>query len=99
MRESFIIYTTQESVSSPILLKSLLPRQYYALAEQQGAAFEPDVLTLKASEAPESDNDASEPPVTSRSNDGEGEEAVSSGVLVTNRVFALRPRLTWSSTG
>ena len=34
-----------------VLNQRLLPRDYYALAEQQGAGFEPDVLTLKASGA------------------------------------------------
>ena len=32
-----------------VLNQRLLPSEYYALAEQQGAGFEPDVLTLKSS--------------------------------------------------
>ena len=32
-----------------VLNQRLLPADYYALAEQQGAGFEPDVLTLKSS--------------------------------------------------
>ena len=40
----------------------LLPSEYYALAEQQGAGFEPDVLTLKASGTPETDDDATQTP-------------------------------------
>ena len=39
-------------VVTDVLNQRLLPTEYYALAEQQGAGFEPDVLTLKASEAP-----------------------------------------------
>ena len=35
-----------------VLNQRLLPRDYYALADQQGAGFDPDVLTLKASGAP-----------------------------------------------
>jgi len=31
-----------------VLNERLLPRQYYALTEQQGAGFEPDFLTLKS---------------------------------------------------
>lgn len=34
-----------------VLNQGLLPEDYYALAEQQGAGFEPDVLTLKESES------------------------------------------------
>ena len=47
-----------------VLNQRLLPREYYALAEQQGAGFEPDVLTLKASGAPEPDDDTAQPPAT-----------------------------------
>ncbi len=42
-----------------VLNQRLLPKDYYALAEQQGAGFEPDVLTLKTSEATEPDDAAS----------------------------------------
>ncbi len=47
-----------------VLNQRLLPRDYYALAEQQGAGFEPDVLTLKASGAPAADDNPAQPPVT-----------------------------------
>jgi hypothetical protein len=40
------------------LNERLLPPEYYALAEQQGGRFEPDVLTLKTSLAPDPDDDA-----------------------------------------
>src|SRR3954471_22099994 len=46
-----------------VLNQRLLPGDYYSLAEQQGAGFEPDVLTLKASAAPEPDDNAARPPV------------------------------------
>ncbi len=35
-----------------VLNHRLLPAAYYALAEQQGAGFEPDILTLKAGGSP-----------------------------------------------
>ena len=46
-----------------VLNQRLLPRDYYALAEQQGAGFNPDVLTLKASRGPEPDDDATQRPL------------------------------------
>ncbi len=39
-----------------VLNQRLLPKDFYALAEQQGAGFEPDVLTLKATETWEHDD-------------------------------------------
>ncbi len=65
-----------------VLNQRLLPREYYALAEQQGAGFEPDVLTLKASGAPEPDDDATQPPVTRPSGHDGGDVAAGGGVLV-----------------
>jgi hypothetical protein len=44
-------------VVTDVLNQRLLPMEYYALAEQQGAGFKPDVLTLNAREAAESDDD------------------------------------------
>ena len=41
---------------SDALNRGLLPGEYYALAEQQGAGFEPDILTLKAGGTPEADD-------------------------------------------
>ncbi len=41
-----------------VLNGRLLPADYYALAEQHGAGFEPDVLTLKASEVSGPDDEA-----------------------------------------
>jgi hypothetical protein len=55
-----------------VLNQRLLPREYYALAEQQGAGFEPDVLTLKASEGTTNDDDGLQPAATNRSNLGGG---------------------------
>jgi hypothetical protein len=65
-----------------ILNQRLLPTEYYALAEQQGAGFEPDVLTLKASEAPEPDDVGSRQFLASRSGDGNGDDGRMGGVLV-----------------
>ncbi len=69
------------SAITDLLNERLLPRQYYALNEQQGAGFEPDVRTLKSSEQTESSNEDSEPPLTHRTGDGEGTE-VSRGLLL-----------------
>jgi hypothetical protein len=77
-------------VITDVLNQRLLPREYYALAEQQGAGFEPDVLTLKASEPPEPDDVASQPPVTSRSDHGGGDEAAECGVLVAEPRVRVR---------
>jgi hypothetical protein len=71
-------------VITDVLNQRLLPMEYYALAEQQGAGFEPDVLTLKASEAPEPDDDGSQPPLASRSGQGNGDEVTGGGVLVAD---------------
>src|SRR3954453_18809402 len=61
-----------------VLNQRLLPPQYYALAEQQGAGYEADVLTLKASGGPERDDDATQRPVPRELDDGNGP----GGVLV-----------------
>src|SRR3954469_19642479 len=45
-----------------VLNQRLLPGDYYALAEQQGAGFEPDILTLKAGGTSERDDPP--PPAT-----------------------------------
>jgi hypothetical protein len=60
-----------------VLNQRLLPGEYYALAEQQGAGFEPDILTLKAGGTPEPDDDAARPPAQN----GEG-DAPGGGVIV-----------------
>jgi Protein of unknown function (DUF4058) len=64
-----------------VLNQRLLPRDYYALAEQQGAGFEPDVLTLETRESPEPD-DAACPPAPRSSGPGDGSGATGGGVLV-----------------
>jgi hypothetical protein len=69
-------------VITDILNQRLLPREFYALAEQQGAGFEPDILTLKAREAPAQDDDEPQSPVASRSVGGDGDEPAGGGVLV-----------------
>ena len=72
------------------LNERLLPRHYYALEEQQGAGFVPDVLTLKATEAPEPDDDATGRPVTRHSDDGNGPGSASGGVLVAEPRVRIR---------
>jgi uncharacterized protein DUF4058 len=47
-------------VITDVLNQRLLPADYYALAEQQGAGFEPDILTLKAGGS--EPDDRAEPP-------------------------------------
>jgi hypothetical protein len=69
-------------VITDVLNQRLLPTDYYALAEQQGAGFEPDVLTLKASERPEQEDDGSQPLAASRSGNGDGDELAGGGLLV-----------------
>src|SRR4051812_31263420 len=81
-RASSIISTSAGSLLSRTSSTSdCYPGEYYALAEQQGAGFEPDVLTLKASGAPEPD-DAAEPPVPRPSGQGGGDGSAGGGVLV-----------------
>jgi hypothetical protein len=65
-----------------VLNQRLLPGEYYALAEQQGAGFEPDVLTLKAKESPDPDADDPTPLVPPAPGHGEGNGAGEGGVLV-----------------
>ncbi|MDR3639286.1 MAG: DUF4058 family protein [Isosphaeraceae bacterium] len=60
-----------------VLNQRLLPNDYYALAEQQGAGYEPDVLTLKAAETPAPDDELE--PVAS--SDGGNDQAKDGGVL------------------
>jgi hypothetical protein len=67
---------------SDVLNQRLLPRQYYALEEQQGGGFEPDVLTLKASGAPEPGDEAAQPPVTRPSGNGDGDDTGGGGIVV-----------------
>src|SRR5215211_5894795 len=68
-----------------VLNGRLLPGEYYALAEQHGAGFEPDVLTLKATSTAEAD-DAETPPVTRpRGSAGNGDPG--------DRVLVAEPRV------
>jgi hypothetical protein len=67
-----------------VLNQRLLPSDYYALAEQQGAGFEPDVLTLKARDASDHADDGFQPQVASRSENGHGDEIAGNGVLVAD---------------
>jgi hypothetical protein len=67
-----------------VLNQRLLPGEYYALAEQQGAGFTPDVLTLKAGGTPATDDDAADFPGPHPSgHDGE-DGARGGGVLVAD---------------
>ena len=61
-----------------LLNERLLPREYYALAEQQGAGFAPDVLTLSAGRGRELDDATTEAPVTR----DPGDESGAAGLLV-----------------
>jgi hypothetical protein len=67
-----------------VLNQRLLPAEFYALAEQQGAGFEPDVLTLKSSGGMEVEPEIPDLPQagTSRPGDGNGNGATGGGVLV-----------------
>jgi Protein of unknown function (DUF4058) len=64
-----------------VLNQRLLPAEYYALAEQQGAGFEPDILTLRAGGSPEPDGPAG-PPDASLSGRAGGNGTGGGGVLV-----------------
>jgi Protein of unknown function (DUF4058) len=64
-----------------VLNQRLLPAEYYALAEQQGAGFEPDILTLKVGGPPEPDDPAGRPAADS-SGRAVGNGAAGGGLLV-----------------
>jgi hypothetical protein len=62
-----------------VLNQRLLPREYYALTEQQGGGFEPDVLTLKSrAEEPDRDDDDDDRPAV----EGRHSDESSGGLLV-----------------
>src|SRR4051812_33699866 len=65
-----------------VLNQRLLPGEYYALAEQQGAGFEPDVLTLKAMVADPEAEGLTPPEVPSTAGHRDGNGAGGGGVLV-----------------
>ncbi len=60
----------------------LLPEAYYALAEQQGAGFEPDILTLKTKDATVPDGDRAPAPAAQPAGRDEAFRAPGDGVLV-----------------
>ncbi len=64
-----------------VLNQRLLPPDFYALAEQQGAGFEPDVLTLKASDGTETE-DQGDGPVAGIPHRANGNGASGGGVLM-----------------
>lgn len=64
-----------------VLNQRLLPPDYYALAEQQGAGFEPDILTLKAGVHSEPDDPAG-PPAAASPGRAAGNGAAGGGLLV-----------------
>src|SRR5262245_13057760 len=69
-----------------VLNERLLPSDYYALAEQQGAGFEPDVLTLKTATGAESGENATHsPPARPRGAAGNGDSG--------ERVLVADPRV------
>jgi Protein of unknown function (DUF4058) len=65
-----------------VLNQRLLPEEFYALAEQQGAGFEPDVLTLKANNSSEGGGDSVEPSQARPSGELAGDGAAGRGLLV-----------------
>src|SRR4051794_14123836 len=67
-----------------VLNMRVLPGAFYALTEQQGAGFEPDVLTLKSRGVPERD-DTTQPPVA-RPPDDNGR----SGILVAEPLVSIK---------
>ena len=73
-----------------VLNQRLLPAAYYALAEQHGAGFEPDVLTLRATAPSEPDEDPAEPPMARRSNQGNGAGETAGGLLVAEPQVRIR---------
>ncbi|MGC8643941.1 MAG: DUF4058 family protein [Isosphaeraceae bacterium] len=70
-----------------VLNERLLPGDYYALAEQQGAGFEPDVLTLKTGETPMAEDEPA-PSGMMESSRGEGWNGAARG-----SVLAAQPRV------
>jgi hypothetical protein len=67
--------------TTDVLNQRLLPAEYYALAEQQGAGFEPDVLTLKFGGSSEPD-DLTGPPAAGSSDRAAGNGAAGGGVFM-----------------
>jgi hypothetical protein len=67
-----------------VLNQRLLPSEYYALAEQQGAGFEPDVLTLKAPDSSEFTGDGFQPPMASGAQSGNGARSATGGLLMAD---------------
>ena len=65
-----------------VLNQRFLPREYYALAEQHGASFEPDVLTLKTSGSAKLDEGVVDSPFSSTSTHRGGNGLAGGGVLV-----------------
>jgi hypothetical protein len=73
-----------------VLNQHLLPAEYYALAEQQGAGLEPDVLTLRAGAASGPDEDPTERPMARRPDQGNGAERAAGGLLVVDPRVTIR---------
>jgi hypothetical protein len=68
--------------TTDVLNQRLLPGEFYALAEQQGSGFEPDVLTLKMSDASEEGDGSVERGVPQSSGTHAGDGAAVSSLLV-----------------
>jgi hypothetical protein len=75
-----------------VLNQRVLPRDYYALAEQQGAGFEPDILTLKATRETESGEVMTERPPMGRPETEASPEAMAmaGGLLVAEPRVRIR---------
>ena len=73
-----------------VLNERFLPREYYALAEQHGSNFEPDVLTLKTSGPANLDDEAAPPPAIEPLDHGEGKEPAGGGLLVAEPLVRIK---------
>jgi hypothetical protein len=72
-----------------VLNQRLLPAEYYALAEQQGAGFEPDILTLKMNIPFEDADDRAQPEATQPPSVAGGNGATGRGLLVAEPSVSL----------
>jgi hypothetical protein len=72
-----------------VLNQRLLPDDFYALAEQPGAGFEPDVLTLKMNNASEEADDSVQRGMPHLSGDIAGNGSAGRGLLVAEPSVSL----------
>jgi hypothetical protein len=77
------------SALTDVLNERLLPQEYYALAEQQSGGFESDILTLKASGAPDPEGDAEYPGGADAKDQGGGNGQQRREVMVADPPISL----------